>query len=97
MSAYVDAQRREQALAARVEASKATRRKLDDVVRLELEGLSEREMARRLGVDRRIVAQWRYVLGLSTRIPAWAFTAAIRSAAKRGAGRYADGREASDV
>lgn len=83
MSAFVDAQRREEALAARVEASKATRRKLDDVVRLELEGLSEREMARRLGVEHRVVALWRYVLGLTARVPYDSFQRIIRGAAKR--------------
>lgn len=83
MSAYVDSQRREDALHARVEASKETRRKLDQVATLELEGLSEREMARRLCVHRRTVALWRWVLGLTSRVPEWALRDVLKSAARR--------------
>ncbi|MCC6747972.1 MAG: hypothetical protein IT371_09960 [Deltaproteobacteria bacterium] len=83
MSAFVDAQRREEALAARVEKGKALMLKLQDVLRYETEGLSEAEMARRLGVEHRVVSLWRYVLRLSTRVPRDSFLRIMRNADRR--------------
>ena len=82
MSAFVDAQRKEDALHARVGRAKVVRLRLDDVVRLEVEGASEREMARRLAVARHRLALWRWLLGLRTRVPVasvrWALGRATR-------------------
>lgn len=83
MSAYVDAQRREDALHARIEDSKAVRRHLDVIVCMELEGISECETARRLGVGRKKVSLYRWVLGLTTRIPEAVLRDYLRGAKRR--------------
>lgn len=64
MSAASDAQRREDAVFARVERAKATLRQLQVVVTAETEGVSFEETARRLGVDSELVAWLRYCVGL---------------------------------
>lgn len=53
MSHLVDAQRKEDALHARLERAKSRLRTLQVVVQLEVEGVSQSEAARRLGISRK--------------------------------------------
>lgn len=66
MSALIDAQRREDALHARVEKSKRIRRLMDQLVALHLEGLSISVSAQRVGVSPDTVEWLLYVVGINT-------------------------------